>query len=92
MDNTTNRRTVDITNVSDRALEAALALRSGDNSVDWDALSSRELRDAARISGVNLSTWIYIAEAKEAANRNPRSFDFEGAILESQEDDGRNVG
>lgn len=86
-------QTFDITNVSDRVLDAFMALKSNDNSFDFDGLSRLELVELQKLAGptVDFSLWITLQSRKEdrehAARKVSVGRDYENAILARQERD-----
>ena len=82
--------TTDITTVSDRVLDAFMAVKSNDTSFGFDGLSRLELIELQRlIPAVDFSTWITLQGWKEdrehAARKVPVGRDYENAILARQE-------
>lgn len=79
-------KTFDITNASDRTVAALFAWKTEDPDFDFDALTSAELRKLAEyLPEVDFSTWITLAEGREAAERGNDSIDYEALILARQD-------
>ncbi len=75
--------TVDITNASDTVLDAFLALKTGDASFDFDALTSRDLLALKAMGCKGLDGWLALTPAPTSGRSSGR--DYEGAILARQE-------
>lgn len=78
-------KTIEITNYSDNLVDAILAWKSGDETFNFDALTSKELYLLQDATGANLRTWICLAAAREARSPRADGPDYEGAILARQE-------
>lgn len=70
------------------------ALKTGDNTFDFDSLDVRDLLALRAMGCAGLDGWIRLAdsEARKRLVRSRPGADFEALILEAQEDEGRNVG
>lgn len=80
-------RTIDITNYTDNAVEVILAARAQE-VVDCDHLTREERYQVAEALGWdmdNVHVKIFLHDEPKPRDRGP-NFDYEGAILDSQED------
>ena len=82
--------TIDITNVSDRVLDAFMAVKADDTSFNFDELSRLELVELQRLlPTMDFSGWITLQGRKEdrahAARKVSVGRDYEHAILARQE-------
>ena len=90
----TNKRTIDITGLTDLQLDAFLALAAGDDSFVWDSLTVSDLLAVQAASGRDLRAWITHARlvAPPALPNYRGGIDYETMIFDAQEDGGRNIG
>ena len=89
--NTKNKNAVEITHLTDAALDVILSVRSGDENVDAEHLTIAERFSVAEALGweMNARTRYWCTGPSENAKTGPRSVgpDFEAMILEDQESD-----
>ena len=82
------KNTIDITDMTDAALDVVLAARSGAAHVDCEHLTSKERYQVAEALRWKMDARTrYWIDSSPAAEKAPySSFDYEGAILDEQED------
>lgn len=82
------KNTIDITDMTDAALDVVLSARSGADHVDCGHLTAKERYQIAKALGweMNARTRYWIDSSPSAPSVPMTSIDYEGMILDEQED------
>jgi hypothetical protein len=80
---------IDITSVTDRVLDIFLRTKGGEDGIVVDHLTVTERRQFADLMGWKPSAWLssWIADVPAHTDSDPDTFDYEGAILDRQDEE-----